>query len=98
MMMMMMLKNPMTLMTCTLLFSFLAVVACRGSFGPNECCFDYISTRMRKDRVVSYKLTDERCSMEGVSFTMKNGAKICADPSLPWVKSIINAKDRLQTN
>ncbi|KAK9531717.1 hypothetical protein VZT92_011124 [Zoarces viviparus] len=97
-MMMMMMKNPMTLMTCTLLFSSLAVVAYQGSFGPNACCFDFISTRLRKDKVVSYKLTDERCSMEGVFFTMKNGAKICADPSLPWVKFIIKAKQRLQTD
>ncbi|XP_075940893.1 C-C motif chemokine 4-like [Anarhichas minor] len=96
--MMMMMKNPMTLMTCTLLFSSLAVVAYQGSFGPNECCFNFISTRLRKDKVVSYKFTDERCSMEGVSFTMKNGAEICADPSLQWVKFIIKAKERLQTD
>ncbi|XP_037305585.2 C-C motif chemokine 4-like [Pungitius pungitius] len=88
-------KNPIALMTCTLLFSSLAVLAHQGSFGPDECCFAFISSRLRKDAVQSYRLTDERCSMEGVSFTLKNGVKVCADPSHRWVKSLIKAQERL---
>ncbi|XP_034383693.1 C-C motif chemokine 4-like [Cyclopterus lumpus] len=96
-MMMMMMKNPVTLMTCSLLFLSLAVPAYQGRFGPDECCFQFISTKLPRNRVVSYKFTDERCSMKGVSFTMKNGAKICADPSEPWVESLIKAKERLRS-
>ncbi|KAL6095655.1 ccl3 [Pungitius sinensis] len=91
----MMMKNPIALMTCTLLFSSLAVLAYQGSFGPDECCFDFISSRLRKDVVQSYRLTDERCSMDGVYFTLKNGVKICANPSHRWVKFLIKAKERL---
>ncbi|XP_068433573.1 C-C motif chemokine 4-like [Clinocottus analis] len=98
MMMMMMMKNPLTLMTCTLLFSSLAVQAYEASFGPDACCFRFISTRLPKDKVVNVEFTDKRCSKEGVFFTMKNKAKICADPSLPWVKFLIKAKERLRTN
>ncbi|TDH00288.1 hypothetical protein EPR50_G00186860 [Perca flavescens] len=93
--MMTMMKNPVILVTCALLFSSLAVLAHQGSFGPNECCFQFISSRLRTDRVLRYEYTDKRCSMDGVFFTMKSGAQMCADPSLLWVKNLIKAKERL---
>uniref|UniRef100_A0A8D0D8H1 Chemokine interleukin-8-like domain-containing protein n=2 Tax=Sander lucioperca TaxID=283035 RepID=A0A8D0D8H1_SANLU len=95
---MMMMKNPVILVTCALLFSSLAVLAHQGSFGPNECCFQFVSSRLRRDRVLSYEYTDKRCSMDGVFFTMKNGAQICADPSLQWVKNLMQAKEKLPSN
>ncbi|XP_034756427.1 C-C motif chemokine 4-like [Etheostoma cragini] len=97
-MMMMMMKNPVILVTCALLLSSLAVLAHQGSFGPNECCFQFVSSRLRKDRVLSYEYTDKRCSMEGVFFTMRNGAQMCADPALQWVKSLIKAKEKFPSN
>ncbi|TNN27254.1 C-C motif chemokine 4-like [Liparis tanakae] len=94
MMMMMMMKNPVALMTCSLLFLSLAVPTYQGSFGPDECCFKFISTRLPRNKVVSHKFTDERCSMDGVFFTMMNGAKLCADPSEPWVEFLVKARER----
>ncbi|XP_040016439.2 C-C motif chemokine 4-like [Gasterosteus aculeatus] len=91
-------KNPGALMTCALLFSSLAAAARQGSFGPDECCFAASSTRLRENNVLSYKFTDDRCSREGVFFTVKNGAKICADPSDQWVQFLIKAKEGLQTD
>ncbi|XP_033505172.1 C-C motif chemokine 14 [Epinephelus lanceolatus] len=96
-MMMMMMKNPITLLTFVLLFSTVTVLAQSGNFSPKECCFDFFSTRLRKDKVVNFKNTDTRCAKEGVLFTVKNGAKFCVDPSEQWVKNIIKAKLKLQT-
>ncbi|XP_042359567.1 chemokine (C-C motif) ligand 38, duplicate 6 [Plectropomus leopardus] len=96
--MMMMIKNPVTLLTLALLLSSLTVLAYQGGFGPNECCFDFISTRLRKDRVLNFTYTDKRCSMEGVLFKMMNGAEICADPTAHWVKTLIKAKEKVKTN
>ncbi|XP_061562947.1 chemokine (C-C motif) ligand 38, duplicate 4 [Cololabis saira] len=90
--MMMMMKNPVILVTCLMSLSFLAVLASENSFGPDKCCFRYISYRLPLKKVQSFKYTDTLCSMEGVLFTMRKGAEICADPTMPWVKRIIEAK------
>ncbi|XP_070843849.1 C-C motif chemokine 14-like [Chaetodon trifascialis] len=97
MMMMMMMKKPIILMTCILLFSSLAVLASENSFSPDECCFDFYSTKLPKSKVVSYRHTDERCSKTAVVFTMKKGGAFCVDPSVDWVKNIMKAKDRART-
>uniref|UniRef100_A0A3B4YU63 C-C motif chemokine n=2 Tax=Seriola lalandi dorsalis TaxID=1841481 RepID=A0A3B4YU63_SERLL len=92
--MMMMMKNPVVLVACTLLFSSLAVLASLNSFGPDKCCFDFFSKPLPKKKVVSYKYTDKLCPMEGVLFTMSSEREICADPSVVWVKNIIEAKEK----
>ncbi|KAF3702727.1 C-C motif chemokine 4-like Lymphocyte activation gene 1 protein [Channa argus] len=92
--MMTMMKNPMILVACTLLFASLVVLSSQSSFGPSECCFRYRNAVLPKKSVVYYKYTDVLCPMEGVLFTMKNGGEICADPSKEWVKNIIEAKKR----
>ncbi|XP_074471534.1 C-C motif chemokine 4-like [Sebastes fasciatus] len=98
MMMMMMMKSPIILVISTLLFSSLAVRADQGSFAPDKCCTTFLSSRLRTNNVVSYKYADSSCSMEGVIFKMMNGNEICADPSQLWVRKLIEAKERLQTN
>ncbi|XP_072218103.1 C-C motif chemokine 4-like [Leuresthes tenuis] len=92
-----MMKNPVTLLACILLFSSLTVLASDNTFGPDKCCFNFIANRLPKHKVTSYKYTDRLCSMEGVLFTMKKGNEICADPTQQWVKDIIETKDRMQT-
>ncbi|XP_037607050.1 C-C motif chemokine 4-like isoform X1 [Sebastes umbrosus] len=96
--MMMMMKSPIILVISTLLFSSLAVQAYQSSFAPDKCCLKFPSFRLRTNNVVSYMYTDNRCSMEGVIFKRKKGSEICADPSALWVKKLIEAKERLQTN
>ncbi|XP_054474852.1 C-C motif chemokine 3-like [Anoplopoma fimbria] len=93
---MMMMKNPMILMTCTLLFSSLAVLASQGSFAPDECCFRFFTNRLPMNRVASYMFTDDQCKIQGVLFTTNRGVRICADPSLQWVQNLIKAKDQRQ--
>ncbi|XP_037607051.1 C-C motif chemokine 14-like isoform X2 [Sebastes umbrosus] len=94
--MMMMMKSPIILVISTLLFSSLAVQAYQ-SYAPDKCCATFFSFRLRTNNVVSYKYTDNRCSMEGVIFKMINGNEVCTDPSQLWVKMLIEAKERLQT-
>ncbi|XP_039981654.1 C-C motif chemokine 5-like [Xiphias gladius] len=93
---MMMMKNPIILVACALLFSSLAVLASQNIFGPDKCCFAFISQPLPKKKVMSYKYTDQLCPMDGVLFTMLSAREICADPSVVWVKKIIEAKDRVQ--
>ncbi|XP_059212786.1 C-C motif chemokine 4-like [Centropristis striata] len=93
-----MMKNPVILVTCVVLFSSLAVLASQGAFGPDECCFSFISTKLPKDKVVSFKYTAKQCAVPGVLFTMMNGRELCADPSVQWVKNLIKTKERLLAN
>lgn len=66
----------------------------RGSSAPTECCFEFFSRRLRTNNVVSYQYTDDRCAKKAVLFTMKRASSVvCADPSLLWVKNIIQAKE-----
>ncbi|XP_045916558.1 C-C motif chemokine 4-like [Micropterus dolomieu] len=98
-MMMMMMKNPIILVTCVLLSSSLAVpeILCKqGTLGPDDCCLRFFSTRLPKNSVVSYKYTEKGCLHKAVLFTMRNGAKICVNPSEKWVKNIIKTKHWIQ--
>ncbi|XP_070705824.1 C-C motif chemokine 4-like [Pempheris klunzingeri] len=94
----MMMKNSIILVTCLLLMSSVAVLASENGFGPVECCFSFHSTRLPKNKVVSYKYTDKRClSQSAVIFKMKKGGVVCASPSVQWVKDIIKAKEWQET-
>ncbi|XP_038581993.1 C-C motif chemokine 26-like [Micropterus salmoides] len=90
-MMMMMKKNPIILVTCVLLSSSLAVPEILY-----DCCLQFFSTRLPKNSVVSYKYTEKGCLHKAVLFTMRNGAKICVNPSEKWVKNIIKTKHWIQ--
>ncbi|XP_071765032.1 C-C motif chemokine 4-like [Centroberyx gerrardi] len=96
----MMMKNPVILVVCTLLFSTLAVLASQSSFAPDECCFRFAPGRLPKNNVLSYHHTHSQCAMNGVLFQMKTGVKICADPTQRWVQNIIktvNSRPKAQT-
>ncbi|XP_017264591.1 C-C motif chemokine 3-like [Kryptolebias marmoratus] len=91
-----MMKNPVTLATCLLLLSSLAVLVkeSSGSYSPGECCFDFYFKPLLSVRVASFKPTDPACAKEGVVFTMKRGRKLCVDPTQEWVKKIMQAKEK----
>ncbi|XP_073349396.1 C-C motif chemokine 4-like [Pagrus major] len=96
-MMMMMMNKPIILVACVLLFSSLAVLASEGSSAPTECCFDIYPHRLPKNGVVRFQYTDDRCAKKAVVITMKKGGVFCVDPSLQWVKNIIQAKEWIHT-
>ncbi|XP_034017956.1 monocyte chemotactic protein 1B-like [Thalassophryne amazonica] len=90
-------KKFVPLVMCALLFSILAVSASSRTFGPDECCFNFISKRLDKNKVVSFKRTNTMCSKDAVVFKMLNGVEICAELAQPWVQKIIKAKTKVQT-
>uniref|UniRef100_A0A671X5H0 C-C motif chemokine n=1 Tax=Sparus aurata TaxID=8175 RepID=A0A671X5H0_SPAAU len=93
-MMLMMMKKPVVLVAFVVLVSSLAVLASDSSSAPTECCFEFFSRRLRTNNVVSYQFTDDSCAKKAVLFTMKRASSVvCADPSLLWVKNIIQAKE-----
>ncbi|XP_022044806.2 C-C motif chemokine 14-like [Acanthochromis polyacanthus] len=92
----MMMKMKIALVTCVLLVSSLALVASESSFGPQFCCFSYYEGRLRKANVMDVRLTASMCAKKGVILTMLNGLNVCVDPSVQWVKSIIEAKEKEQ--
>ncbi|XP_074541817.1 regakine-1-like [Halichoeres trimaculatus] len=91
---MMMMKNPLILVTCVLLLSALTVLASDNTFGPAECCFKFVSRELPKRRVLRYERTDRLCPREAVLITMKNGSVYCANPDEQWVKNIMAAKGK----
>uniref|UniRef100_A0AAQ5YLI2 C-C motif chemokine n=1 Tax=Amphiprion ocellaris TaxID=80972 RepID=A0AAQ5YLI2_AMPOC len=90
----MMMKMKIALVTCVLLVSSLAVMASENTFSPEYCCFSFYESRLRKSSVVEVIHTDKLCTKQGVLFKMTNGKKICVDPSVQWVKNIIEAKNK----
>lgn len=56
----------------------------------------------KKHHTIHYKIIDTETCIDNLclffSFTMKNGAQICADPSLQWVKNLMQAKEKLPSN
>ncbi|XP_071393611.1 C-C motif chemokine 3-like [Centroberyx affinis] len=90
--MMMMMKNPVVLVVCTLLFSTLAL-ASQSSFAPGECCFRFARGRLPKNNVLSYRHTHSQCAMNGLLFHMKSGVELCVDPTQRWVQNIISTVD-----
>uniref|UniRef100_A0A3Q1G8W0 C-C motif chemokine n=1 Tax=Acanthochromis polyacanthus TaxID=80966 RepID=A0A3Q1G8W0_9TELE len=78
---------------CILGAAMLSTVLCATSSGPDSCCFSYYSRRIRKDFIISYRITDNRCNKPGVILTTQGSVNICADPSLSWVQSIMRDID-----
>ncbi|XP_008311022.1 C-C motif chemokine 4 homolog [Cynoglossus semilaevis] len=92
--MMGMMTTPVVLVTCISLLSSMAVLASQSNFGPDKCCFTFISQPLPVKRVMSFRETNRQCPKAGVLFTMKSERKICADPSLDWVKKIMQVKEK----
>ncbi|XP_047429891.1 lymphotactin-like [Mugil cephalus] len=89
----MIMKNPIILAICIFIFSSVAVHGPESILVPNLCCYKF-SSRLPKNKVVDFQYTDKLCPLEGVLFRMKRGVVLCADPSMPWVKAIIDAKEK----
>ncbi|XP_034555719.1 C-C motif chemokine 5-like [Notolabrus celidotus] len=92
-MIMKMMKNPIILVTCVLLFAALTVLASPSVFGPDKCCFEFVPGPLPKKGVLRYKYTNNQCSKRGVLLEMKNKHTYCADPSVKWVKEAMAAHD-----
>ncbi|XP_030628069.1 C-C motif chemokine 3-like [Chanos chanos] len=58
-----------------------------------QCCYRYIRTRIPQKSAISYSETGYACSKPGVMFTTVRQKRICADPSEPWVRSLMNYLD-----
>uniref|UniRef100_UPI0037E886AE C-C motif chemokine 4 homolog n=1 Tax=Semicossyphus pulcher TaxID=241346 RepID=UPI0037E886AE len=87
-----MMKTPVILAACILLLSALTVLASESTFGPSECCFEFVSKRLPKKGVLSYKYTDKQCPHKAVLLKMRNGKEYCTSLSAQWVKDIVEAK------
>ncbi|XP_039873421.1 C-C motif chemokine 3-like [Simochromis diagramma] len=87
--MMMMMKNPVILMACIVLLS--SLVTSDSTFGPEKCCFQFLHKRFPANRVTSFEYTDKRCAMEGVLLKTVGDKQLCADPTMQWVKKIIES-------
>ncbi|NXC50720.1 CCL3 protein, partial [Penelope pileata] len=64
-------------------------------YTPVECCYEYIKSPLRYDVLKNFYETPKDCSSPGIVFETRNGTKVCADPSMRWVK---RAMQRLQKN
>ncbi|XP_035004894.1 C-C motif chemokine 13-like [Hippoglossus stenolepis] len=81
------------LLLCVLGAALLSSVLCNNGLGPDECCFGFYRGQLRKARISSYQVTDYRCPRKAVLFTTKRSLRICADPKLQWVQSIVKRLD-----
>uniref|UniRef100_A0A3B3DVG4 Chemokine interleukin-8-like domain-containing protein n=1 Tax=Oryzias melastigma TaxID=30732 RepID=A0A3B3DVG4_ORYME len=79
-------------------FFILSVLRCRitktsvltPAFEPHTCCFNFYQKKIPAHVVQSFRHTDEQCVMRGVIITMTNNKEICVDPSMEWVKKLVN--------
>ncbi|NXS54269.1 CCL14 protein, partial [Brachypteracias leptosomus] len=58
-------------------------------YSPTECCFNYIKTRLRQERVKEFYTTPKECFSPAIVFEMRNGTKLCANPETPWVEKVV---------
>ncbi|XP_034471186.1 eotaxin-like [Hippoglossus hippoglossus] len=81
------------LLLCVLGAALLSSVLCNNGLGPDDCCFGFYRGELAKARISSYQDTDSRCPRKAVLFMTKKSLKICVDPKLPWVQSIMQQLD-----
>ncbi|XP_035004889.2 C-C motif chemokine 3-like [Hippoglossus stenolepis] len=84
------------LLLCVLGAALLSSVLCNifsDELGPNDCCFGFYRGELAKARISSYQDTDSRCPRKAVLFMTKRSHRICADPKLQWVQSIMQQLD-----
>ncbi|XP_027895150.1 uncharacterized protein LOC114158039 isoform X3 [Xiphophorus couchianus] len=60
---------------------------------PDDCCFEFFRLPMNKKLISSYSMTDNRCAKRAVILITHRKRNICADPSQPWVKNVMNFLD-----
>nr|XP_046251315.1 chemokine (C-C motif) ligand 35, duplicate 1 [Scatophagus argus] len=59
------------------------------STGPRKCCSSFNEKPVRKERVVSYIKTSQRCPIPGIFLKTVVGRQLCVRPSATWVKEIV---------
>ncbi|RVE71386.1 hypothetical protein OJAV_G00051300 [Oryzias javanicus] len=62
----------------------------RRGGGPKKCCSRFTDKPIKKEKVVQYVKTSQRCSSDGVLLKTVAGRQRCVRPSAPWVKEIIS--------
>ncbi|XP_078020562.1 C-C motif chemokine 3-like [Epinephelus lanceolatus] len=67
------------------------------SVSAGHCCLSFYPRRLNKNHISSYILTDFRCSKAAVILISKKGRRICVDPNVSWVKSIMKSVDDCTT-
>nr|XP_019955653.1 PREDICTED: C-C motif chemokine 3-like [Paralichthys olivaceus] len=81
------------LLLCILGAALLAPVLCNNALGPDDCCFNFYSRRVKKTLIKSYYMTDSRCSKMGVILVTQKSRHICVDPDVQWVQGIMKFLD-----
>ncbi|XP_068595148.1 monocyte chemotactic protein 1B-like [Brachionichthys hirsutus] len=79
-------------LTLAVVVLMLAVVALtegmRGA-GPKRCCSRFNEREVKRDRVVSYTKTSQRCSNPAFLLKTVTRRSLCVRPSAVWVKDLI---------
>ncbi|XP_047439613.1 C-C motif chemokine 4-like [Mugil cephalus] len=81
------------LLLCILGAALLSPVLCNNGFGPDKCCFDYYTRRIRKDSITSYVKAHSHCPKAATILVTKRSRYICVDPNEPWVLDIMKYLD-----
>ncbi|XP_020508543.2 C-C motif chemokine 36.1 [Labrus bergylta] len=81
------------LLLCMLGAALFSSVLSSSAIGPDDCCFKFYPRRLNKNKVRSYYMTDERCPKTGVILITQKSVRICVDPNLTWVESILRSVD-----
>ncbi|XP_078020256.1 C-C motif chemokine 3-like [Epinephelus lanceolatus] len=67
------------------------------SVSADDYCFSFHPRSLNKNHISSYVMTDFRCSKAAVILISKKGRRICVDPNVSWVKSIMKSVDDCTT-
>ncbi|KAI5101601.1 C-C motif chemokine 3-like [Silurus meridionalis] len=62
--------------------------------GADLCCFEFHKRPIPAANIISVEETRFDCTLPGVIFTPKKGFRMCLDPEVDWVKTIIEIKIR----
>ncbi|XP_046707783.1 C-C motif chemokine 4-like [Silurus meridionalis] len=62
--------------------------------GADLCCFEFHKRPIPAANIISVEETRFDCTLPGVIFTPKKGFRMCVDPEVDWVKTIIEIKSK----
>ncbi|XP_053333098.1 uncharacterized protein LOC128506568 [Clarias gariepinus] len=85
--------SPFLLLVLTCLQSFTMANNAKGS---EECCFYFAKYKIPVHLIKDYNETRNDCTNRGVIFSLFNGRRLCANPSLEWVQKAIQKIDKRQ--
>ncbi|KAG7330623.1 hypothetical protein KOW79_006845 [Hemibagrus wyckioides] len=79
----------------------LLVLACLQCFTtaqsantPSSCCFRFQTQPVPIRHIAAYAVTELQCTKSGIIFSFFNGRRVCANPSLAWVKRTMKKIER----